>query len=82
MLLDMTSVQLPVADRTRLRSAGFVKCFPLGKPLDRFAAWLCQPALAHPPHTVVWLWGSHTPSLIFASRACLLVTQELLVSMG
>ena len=54
--------------------------FPSGKPLDRFAAWLCQPALAHPPRTVAWLCGSPTHTLIFASRAVLYASQACMAS--
>ena len=33
--------------RGRFPSAGFVKCSAAAEPLDRLAAWLCQPALSH-----------------------------------
>ena len=66
---------LPAHLSRAARVSRVCQVFPPGKPLDRFAAWLCQTALSHPPHTVVWLWGSPTPTLISASRACLCAAQ-------
>ena len=59
--------------RGRFPLAGFVKCSAAAEPLDRLAAWLCQPAHSHPVCSKQTFCKSPACISSFAARVCLVV---------